>query len=312
MWPLPQDVREWLTGVFRSCDERTSAKLTKIPTLHETSLDHTFIEQLSQFSAPFCFPSEWFVRIDTHYLGGGRHFGEWEIADIGVLVTFRRAGRLIRSKVALLQSKRLYSEEQDFEEDHALDYLIGFGRLYEPDDKWAAVIQPRPFSFTATSRYRALLVRERQYTQIAHYEHEHRIPVYYLLYHPWRIPSVQELPIHGNGEPDGTCEVGCRVVPAAHLRATMKSKPKGYAPAYGDLVAGLASPFTSEQHRAGWRMDHFVVELLLQCRTGYVASTGPELDAGLFQVFSRRTGPIAAAIAITIDAPASAPDLLVE
>lgn len=74
---------------------------------HETSLDLTVIEQLSQVASPLRFSGEWLVRLDTHYLGGGRHFGSWEIADLGVLVVFRRRGVVERVKVALLQSKRL-------------------------------------------------------------------------------------------------------------------------------------------------------------------------------------------------------------
>jgi hypothetical protein len=72
---------------------------------------------------PRTLTSGWTVRIATHYLGGGRHYGEWngwerrwEVADIGVLVMFREAGKLRRTKVALLQSKRLYPDEQEFEE----------------------------------------------------------------------------------------------------------------------------------------------------------------------------------------------------
>ena len=46
----------------------------------------------------------------------------------------------------------------------------------------------------------------------------------------------------------------------------------------------------------------FVVDLLLGCRVGYVAEDLLR-DEGLERVFYRRTGPIAAAIAVTIDAP---------
>ena len=48
-------------------------------------------------------------------------------------------------------------------------------------------------------------------------------------------------------------------------------------------------------------MEHFVVNLLLECETGYIANS-PD-DNGLNYVFNRRTGPISAALAITLDAP---------
>ncbi len=52
---------------------------------------------------------------------------------------------------------------------------------------------------------------------------------------------------------------------------------------------------------SGWRLEHFVVNLLLECETGYIANS-PD-DNGLNYVFNRRTGPISAALAITLDAP---------
>jgi len=44
-----------------------------------------------------------------------------------------------------------------------------------------------------------------------------------------------------------------------------------------------------------------VVDLLLNCETGYIASSPS--DGGLNYIFNRRSGPISAAIALTIDAP---------
>ena len=39
--------------------------------------------------SPAVVAPDWSVRIDTHFLGGRRHFRSWEIADIGVLVYLR-------------------------------------------------------------------------------------------------------------------------------------------------------------------------------------------------------------------------------
>jgi hypothetical protein len=53
------------------------AIVTRVSTTHETSLDMAFIEHFASIAAPFLFPSGWVVEISTHYLGGGRHFGDW-------------------------------------------------------------------------------------------------------------------------------------------------------------------------------------------------------------------------------------------
>ena len=81
----------------------------------------------------------------------------------------------------------------------------------------------------------------------------------------------------------------------------LDGQPEGHSPAYGELQRGLAAPFTLAQHQAGWRLEHFMVDLLLNCEAGYIASRPS--DRGLNYIFNRRTGPISAAIALTIDAP---------
>jgi len=307
--PIPADVRLWLSGVFAGCNERVAGTMTQVPTIHEVPLDMTFIQHFLSVSAPHRFPSGWTVEISTHYLGGGRHYGEWgdwprrwEIADIGLLVVFRQGGKVLRSKVALLQSKRLYPDEQDLDEDAPVDYMIGFGRLLHSDDDWAAVTPPRTFSFTEHPRYQPLMTGVTQHNAIASYEQQRNIPVYYLLYNPHQVPSSAIVPLIGEQEPKGTCEVGCRIVPARQLRIMLTGQPHGHSPAYGELHASLGDPFTPALHPAGWRLEHFVAGLLLDCETGYIAES--RTDGGLNYIFNRRSGPIAAALAVTLDAPA--------
>lgn len=306
--PFPPDVQSWIRGVFRSCNEKVAATVSRVPTIHETSLDMAFIEHFASMAAPVQFGSGWVVEFSTHYLGGGRHFGEWpelprrwEIADIGFLVLFRQRGRLIRSKVALLQSKRLYPDELEWDEDSPLDYMRGFGRLFRSDDDWSAVTSPRPFSFGVTSRYKALMTGVPQYQAIARYEAARDIPIYYMLYHPLQIPVTVVLPLTSDRPTAGTCEVGCRVVPAKDLRDVLSERPEGHSPTYSELHDGLAAPFNLDAHRAGWRLEHFVVDLLLECEGGYIANS--RQDGGLNYIFNRRGGPISAALALTIDAP---------
>ena len=69
----------------------------------------------------------------------------------------------------------------------------------------------------------------------------------------------------------------------------------------GSLQRTLANPFADNAHRSGWHLEHFVVDLLLECEVGHIAES-PN-DSGLEYIFNRRTGPISAALALTIDAP---------
>jgi len=104
---IPSPVFAWLHEVFGACNARVTEKLSNNPNLPEESLDLTWIEHLSQFSSPVRLGGGWLIKVETHYLGGLQHFGRWEIADLGVLLFVRRGNRIERSKVALLQSKRL-------------------------------------------------------------------------------------------------------------------------------------------------------------------------------------------------------------
>ena len=208
---------------------------------------------------------------------------------------------LIRSKVGLLQSKRLYPTEQEFEEDRPIDYLVGFARLYEDEESFIQVTDARTFSFKQSSRYKALAVANQQWNVIEQYEKQHGIPIHYLLYHPLRIPSTIKVPRTSPRAPYGPYRVGARVIPASSLRQGLCDRPDGHIPSYGDLEFLLPAPFDVQANIAGWRLEECIAELLVTCKEGYIAQS--EADEGLVAVFNRRAGPIAAAMSISFDAP---------
>jgi hypothetical protein len=51
-----------------------------------------FIDTLSDVAAPHITPTGYVVDIDVHFLGQGRHWRSWEIADLGVIVNYRQHG----------------------------------------------------------------------------------------------------------------------------------------------------------------------------------------------------------------------------
>jgi len=301
---IPVDVKAWIRGVFRACNDRTSDALMNMPNTHEGALDLAFISEAARFSAPVRFPSDWIVRIDTHFLGGRRHFRNWEIADIGVLIVFRRGGKLLKSKIALLQSKRLYPAEHDYEEDEQEDYEIGFARLFRGDARFESITEPRVFAFVDGSRYQALKVGDGQYQAVREYESTHAIPVYYLLYHPGRMPYETRIPRVGSPNGEGATEIGARVLPAESIRQALSAQSNGYSPHYSDLKDLCPEPSGPSRSPPGWRIEEFIADLALDCKVGHVARK--ESDRGLSMVFNRRSGPISAAIAITFDAPPGA------
>lgn len=299
---LPDDVLTYVERIFTQCNLAVSKKLSKMLNIYETNLDQTFIDHISNHAAPVTLGSGWTVRLDTHFLGGGRHFRSWEIADIGFLVMFRKSGKLVRSKVALLQSKRLYPIEVDHrDEDDLHNYVVGFERLFETEDSYLSVSSPRRFTFNQFSRYQALQKDNAQYRHIEEYERQFGIPVHYMLYHPLRIPSSGNIPRTTTRNPRGPNKVGCRIVRADSVRQALVSIDSRRVPCYDDLQLMLPEPFDSAEHKVGWRLEYFVSRLLVMCKEGYIADN--PYDDGLTAVFRSRDGPISAAISITFNSP---------
>lgn len=176
----------------------------------------------------------------------------------------RRGSELIRTKLALLQSKRLYPIEQSIDEAEIDHYLIGFGRLYEDDAVAADASAPRLFSFTEASEYKMILVGDQQVGHIDEFERSNKTPVHYLLYNPSIVPWTQSHPLPATGRPPSASVVGCRVVPACALRLLLGQSVAGSSPSYGELsrpaisVSGIADerrPTRGGLHRAADHMQ---------------------------------------------------------
>lgn len=300
--PIPEDVNRLVHRIFADCNQRVSAKLGRIPNIHETSLDHTFIEHFTHHCRPVQTESNWTTRFDCHFIGGGSHYDRWEVADLAVLVVFRNKGVVFRSKVVLFQAKRLYPDEGTNIETNALNERLGFNDMFLSDQRWHELSQPRTFTFSDRSMYRALEVADRQYTAIEDYEKRHKIPVHYLFYNPPQIPSTTQFPIvvpPENGY--ASCEVGCRVVSSALLRRMIHKQVIEHPPRYSDLREHLGAPYDSSGATGGWRLESYIVEQLLACKDGLVDTT-PKYEH-LNHIFSYKQRPISAAITITCDIP---------
>jgi hypothetical protein len=293
---IPPDVIEWICSLFRGCNERLSEKISNNPNLPEESLDLTWVEYLSQHASPLTLSSSWTIKIETHYLGGLRHFMRWEIADIGVLLFLRRAGRIEKSKVALLQSKRLYPLHNTVQEEDRVDYEIGFARLADPELLQHAVAIEAEFQFDETCAYGALLAKSDQVAAIAAYERKNQVAVYYQLYNPWRIPFIQRIPLTQFGRPKGVLELGTRIIPANSVHRLLRRFVAGRKPTLKDLMGVV-----DREHEYGWPLEHFISDLFLGCSEGTPFETISE--ERIQTLFYRRSGPISAAVAISIEAP---------
>jgi hypothetical protein len=293
---LPTEVLNWLVKIFSDCDRRITQKLQNNPNLPEESLDLTWIEHLSQFSAPVTLASEWVAKIESHFLGGLRHFHRWEIADIGLLLFIRRAGKIRTSKVALLQSKRLYPSNNRIVEEGRIDYEIGFARIADPEDLARSIAVEHEFEFTVECVYKALQAKSEQVEAIKEYEQTNKLPVYYQFYNPWKLPFKKRVPLSEYAPPPVGPGVGTRIIPAKAVHKLISKKQKDFSPSFKDL-----SGLTDGNYVEGWPLAYFVTDLFFGCREG--ALFDGIQDERVRTLFYRRSGPIAAAIAITIEGP---------
>jgi len=298
---IPADVLDWIRSVFADCNRQVAEQVTTVPTTHEEDLDRILITHLGRSGGPTMLPSRWVVQIQVHFVGGGRHWRMWEVADIGLLVLFRHNGSVVKSKLALLQSKRLYPREAAYDETTMLDYEQGFSRLWQPDEVFDAATKPRTFTLSTDSRYAALQLGNEQQGTIAKYQKQYHIPVHYSFYNPLTIPSSQTFPLTQARVNDGPCDVGCRVVSFDEFQVGFGAMPTGYTPSYEDVATKLPAPFGESRTRAGWRLEDFVVDRVIGCPEGYPAAD--RSDPGIQAVFGARGAPISAAVSITISTP---------
>ncbi|MCW8133633.1 MAG: hypothetical protein KIS92_25030 [Planctomycetota bacterium] len=292
---LPKAVTDWLRSVFATCNRRITDKLCNNPNAPEPSFDLTWIDELSQYATPVLINDSWVARIDAHYLGGLRHFMEWEIADIGLLLFVRRKGSVVTRKVALLQSKRLYPTNNLVRVEDRFDFEIGIARLADPEDLAHSIAATREFEFTNGCEYGALSSESEQVKAIEEYQKQNGVPVHYQFYNPINVPFTMRIPATSRQRSTSGPALGVRIMRAADVHFTLSGMPKGSHPTLEQLkqIGGYGG------ETGGWSLEDFVVDLFLSCREGthFQSVNSPKIQ----NLFYRRSGPISAAIAITIE-----------
>jgi len=303
MFPtLPEDVIDAARAAFSDANDRVSQLLMRQPAMHEEGLDFHLVSKLDEFGAQILKSGSALV-IETHWLGGRRHWGRWEISDIAVVIAVRVHGGLVARKVALLQTKRLYSKEIAVENIDRSDYDIGIGRLIDRTDRMIPLFKQRRFSFTNECVYGAMSSGSKQVQRIDDYVGERGIPVYYALYNPPSLPSSGLHPETGGINPLEDNVVGCRVLKREEVNEILADMPVGATPSF----AAMANPKRKSRFDPfavhGWRLETFVADEVMRCREGRLFEDAQ--DEILASLLYRRSAPITAAIVMTIDLPES-------
>ena len=246
---------------------------------------------------PVKLDSNWVLRLDAHFIGGGRHYRTWEVADIGLLVVFRRKGKIILSKLVFLQSKRLYASTQKYK-DHDPYYRLGMGRLLVTDDEHLELIARKTIRFSESCRYKALVFADRQHSAMEDFAKRHRVKLYYLFYNPVELPWSVNSPVEQLPE-IAKNKVGCRVVPMNLLEQNATSPQSNRSPSYKEIKDAAKDRLEGGDVDAGWKLEYFVNDLFIAGRVGKIDDT-PNFEI-LRSLLNQKSSPISSAISITFD-----------
>lgn len=304
-WPqIPDDVVAWFRGIFANANRKVCERLANLPNVRETSLDDGLIEALIPDTAPTLLPSGAIVRIDTHNIGGlrrlggpfwapdYRHLSRWETADIAILVFVYRGNTLVAKKIGLLQSKRLYPENNDVEDEDVVGFLHGMNAFLRREGEQAVGALHRNFVFNDSCVYGAIQAGDQQLELIDNLNRDFGKVVYYLLYNPPNVPFSVSYPLRQRIHVDETT-VGCRVLDADQIHGALSGLAKGESPTYAMLIrAGAAR---------NWPLETWAADMLLTCQVGEQFDGARDDRVRYF--LERRSGPIGAALAASITLP---------
>jgi hypothetical protein len=304
-WPqIPEDVVRWFRSVFSEANRRVCERLANLPNIRETSLDDGLIEALIPDTAPTLLPSGAIVRMDTHNIGGLRRLGEpfwdfpfarrWETADIAVLVFIYRQNALIAKKIGLLQSKRLYPENNDVDDDDQVALLYGMNAFIRREKTQSVGALHRQFTFRENCLYGAVHSGSDQVKSIDTLNSDFGKAVYYLFYNPHTIPFSISYPLRERIRLDYPT-IGCRVFDADHVHQALAQLDEGESPTYEMMKHVGAS--------SDWPLETWAADLLLTCQVGQPFDDSKDDRVRYF--LERRSGPIGAALAVSITLPES-------
>jgi hypothetical protein len=290
---IPNDVIAWFRDAFAKANKAVSEVLLNVPNVRETSLDDAFIQALIPRSAPTRLGSGALVRMDVHNIGGLRRVLRWEVADIGIVVFVVRAKRIVARKIALLQAKRLYPDNNVVDDEDPTGFQYGINAIMRHDLSPVSMTLAQRFDFHSQCKYGAIEAESPQVTSIKDFSRKSGYFVDYLLYNPQKMPISISYPVLQQKVLRRPPTVGCRVVRAAAVHSLLSRLPKGSVPTYHQIKYCAGSDY--------WRVEHWAADLLLRCKVGREFDSADE--SSIIEILERRSGPIGAAIAAYIELP---------
>jgi hypothetical protein len=292
-WPaIPKDAIEYFRGAFAEANRIATERIVNVPNIRETSLDDAIVDALVPFSPPTLLKSGAVVEMDIHNIGGLRRVYRWETADIAILVFVYRGKRMIAQKIGMLQTKRLFPKNNDVLDDDPEGFRYGMNAFLNRDSRSPLAVLTRRFAFDNTCVYGSLKAGSEQVATINSLNSQFGESVFYMFYNPSTVPISISYPVKSKRQTT-SAKLGCRVFYSGEVHAVLSTLQKDRSPTLKAIVERAAN--------SNWRLEQWVADLVLACKVGqrFDESTQDRVAS----LLERRTGPIGAAIAVSIALP---------
>jgi hypothetical protein len=292
-WPvIPQDAIEYFRDAFAEANRVATERLVNVPNIRETTLDDTLVDALIPFSPPKLLPSGAVVEMDIHNIGGLRRLYKWETADIAVLVFIYRGRQMVAQKIGMLQTKRLFPQNNDVQDDDPEGFRYGMNAFLDRDSKSPLAVLNRQFVFNAGCVYGSMSAGSDQIETIDRLNQRFGDSVFYMFYNPSTVPITVQYPVSSRHAVSNV-ELGCRVYNSSEVHSVLAPLKKGQTPSLQAIRDGGSA--------SEWRLEEWVADHLLLCKLGQ--RFDDSMKEKIQMLLERRTGPIGAAIAVSIALP---------
>jgi hypothetical protein len=145
----------------------------------------------------------------------------------------------------MLQSKRLYPENNEVDDEDAVGFLYGMNAFLTREPHSPLALLNRQFAFNNQCVYGAIKAQDSQVTAIARMNERLGEAVYYLFYNPPSIPRT--IVNAGTERQTAKNDLGCRVYLENEVKVAMAEFKKGRSPKFAEIeAAGLSS---------NWRLE---------------------------------------------------------
>jgi hypothetical protein len=289
-WPvIPKDAIEYFRGAFAEANRVATERIVNVPNIRETSLDDALVDALIPFSPPRRLESGAVVEMDVHNIGGLRRIYRWKTADIAILVFIYRGKQMVAQKIGMLQTKRLFPKNNDVLDDDPEGFRYGMNAFLNRDARSPLAVLNRNFVFDRSCVYGSLKTGSEQVKAINELNQRFGDSVYYMFYNPTNVPVTIQYPVKSKRAVTSV-KLGCRVFLSKEVHAVLGTLKAGHSPTLKAITEGGTA--------SKWRLEDWVSDHLLTCKVGRPFDDGNKDE--VYMLLERRSGPIGAAIAVSI------------